>query len=55
MMMYFNACGKCKGTIIHCEDHYGRYLQCINCSRITELEQPARAPEEKQDRIMQAA
>ena len=49
MTMYFNACVKCKGTLIRCEDHYRQYLQCINCSRIIELEQPSRVSLAKQD------
>jgi len=47
--MYFNACAKCKGTIVLSEDHYGQYLQCINCSRIIELEPPSRVSLATQD------
>lgn len=47
--MYFNACGTCKGTLI-LQDDDGKYLECISCGRITELEEPARATGTKQDR-----
>jgi DNA-directed RNA polymerase subunit M/transcription elongation factor TFIIS len=40
MTMYFNACPKCRGTVVRREDDFGTYLQCLSCSRIIELAQP---------------
>ena len=40
MTMYYNACPKCRGTVMRRDDDFGAYLQCVSCSRIIELAQP---------------
>jgi ssDNA-binding Zn-finger/Zn-ribbon topoisomerase 1 len=47
MTMYFNACPKCKGTVVQRKDDFGVYLQCISCSRIVDLKVVAAKPEVK--------
>jgi DNA-directed RNA polymerase subunit M/transcription elongation factor TFIIS len=37
-MYYFKACNKCQGDLYLASDSYGSFLKCLQCGRITELE-----------------
>ena len=37
-MFYFKGCGKCKGDLHLESDTYGKFLKCLQCGRITEVE-----------------
>ena len=45
----FKACQTCSGDLYHNEDRYGGYLQCIQCSRIVELDHVSHAQDKKFD------
>ena len=30
-MIYFKACPRCRGDMILGNDHYGRYMECLQC------------------------
>ncbi len=40
-MFYFKGCGKCKGDLHLESDTYGKFLKCLQCGRITEVESQA--------------
>ncbi len=41
-MLYFRACPRCKtGAVEHNDDHYGGYLQCLNCGFMHNLPEDA--------------
>ncbi len=31
MLLYFESCPRCKGTVIHEEDEHDTALRCLNC------------------------
>ena len=37
-MFYFKGCGKCKGDLHLESDAYGKFLKCLQCGRITEVD-----------------
>ena len=36
-MMYLKACTKCSGDLTLEEDSYGAFLKCLQCGKITEV------------------
>ena len=40
-MIKFNECPRCHGDIFLSEDTFGKYLSCMQCGYLHDLEQPA--------------
>ena len=38
-MLFFKACGRCHGDLNEGQDRFGKYVQCVQCARITETDQ----------------
>ena len=55
MTMYYNACPKCRGTVMRRDDDFGAYLQCVSCSRILELPQPKVAVQQRPKLVQKKA
>ena len=41
-MIKFKECQRCKGDLYLAEDSFGRYLSCMQCGYLRDLEQSAR-------------
>ena len=44
-MIKFKECPRCQGDLYLAEDAFGRYLSCMQCGYLRDLEQPARDSE----------
>ena len=43
-MIKFKACPRCQGDLYLTEDAFGRFLSCMQCGYLRDLEQPAHEP-----------
>ncbi len=43
-MIKFKECPRCQGDLYLAEDAFGRFLSCMQCGYLRDLEQPAREP-----------
>ena len=43
-MIKFKECPRCQGDLYLTEDAFGRFLSCMQCGYLRDLEQPAREP-----------
>ena len=44
-MIKFKECPRCQGDLYLAEDPFGKYLSCMQCGYLRDLEQPARESE----------
>ena len=45
-MIKFKECPRCQSDLYFAEDAFGRYLSCMQCGYLPDLEQPARELEQ---------
>ena len=39
-MVYLKACPRCRGDLALTEDSYGRFLECLQCGYLRDVEEP---------------
>ena len=35
--LIYNACSRCRGTMVRDRDRFGTYLQCLQCAHVVDL------------------
>ncbi len=59
-MLLLRACPKCKGDVVRETDHYGSYMQCVQCGYLRDIAEPAKprlavVEAEERDALMAAS
>ena len=54
-MLLFKACARCRGDMVYQEDHWGPYMNCLQCGHYIYLTKPKREEgSRKHEQVLQA-